>query len=55
MLQREHTGGGWVLVSTLCKNELRKADLFGLSCARVRRGSIFSELQMCGGGVQSIL
>ena len=42
----------------LCKYNLRKGDLFVLSWARVRRvrrGSISSELLMCGGGVRSIL
>ena len=39
----------------LCKYELRKGDLFVLSWARVRRGIIFSDLLMCGGGVRSIL
>ena len=33
---------------------LRKSDLFVLSWARVRRGSISSELLMCGGCVCSI-
>ena len=50
MLQRGHSGDGYVLASTL-----RMGDLFVLSCARVRRmrrGSI--ELIMCGGGVRSI-
>ena len=45
-------------MSTLCKYDLRKGDLFVLSWARVRRvrrGSISSELLMCGGGVGSIL
>ena len=35
------------LVSTLCKYDLRKGDLFVLSWARVRRGSLSSELLMC--------
>ena len=46
------------LASTLCKYDLRKEDLFVLSWARVRRvrrGSISSELLVCGGGVRSIL
>ena len=46
------------MASTLCKYDLRKGDLFVLSWAtvrRVRRGSISSELLMCGGGVRSIL
>ena len=40
------------------KYDLRKGDLFVLSWARVRRvrrGSISSELLVCGGGVRSIL
>ena len=58
MLQRGHSGDGCVLASTLCKCDLRKGDLFVLSWARVRRvrrGSISSELLVCGGGVRSIL
>ena len=55
VLQKGHSGGGCDLVLTLCKYDLRKGDLFVLSWARVRRGSIFSELLMCGGGVRSIL
>ena len=58
MLQRAHSGDGCNLTSTLCKYDLRKGDLFVLSWARfrrVRRGSISSELLMCGGGVRIIL
>ena len=58
MLERGHSGDGSDLASTLCIYDLRKGDLFVLSCARVRRvrrGSISSELLMCGGGVRSIL
>ena len=58
MLQRGHSGDGCVLASTLCKYDLRKGDLIVLSWARVRRvrrGSISSELLVCGGGVRSIL
>ena len=58
MLQSGHSGDGCVLASTLCKYDLRKGDLFDLSWARVRRvrrGSISSELLVCGGGVRSIL
>ena len=58
MLQRGHSGDGCVLASTLCKYDLRRGDLFVLSWARVprvRRGSLSSELLMCGGGVRSIL
>ena len=58
MLQRGHSGDGCDLASTLCKYDLRKGDLFVLSWARVRRvrrGSISSEMLMCGGSVRSIL
>ena len=58
VLQRGHSGDGCGLASTLCKYDLRKGDLFVLSWTRVqrvRRGSISSELLMCGGGVRSIL
>ena len=53
VLQRGHGGDGSHLSSTL-----RKGDVFVLSwerVRRVRRGSISSELPMCGGGVRSIL
>ena len=49
VLQRGHSGDGY---------DLRKGDLFVLSWARVRRvrrGSISSEVLMCGGGVCSIM
>ena len=58
VLQREHSGDGCDLSSTLCKYDSRKGDLFVLSSAwvgRVRRGSLSSELLMCGRGVGSIL
>ena len=58
MLQRGHSGEGCDLASTWCRYDLRKGDLFVLRWARVRqvrRGSIFSELLMCGGGVCIIL
>ena len=48
-----HSGDGCDLASTLCNY-----DLFVLSWTRerrVRRGSISSELLMCGIGVSSIL
>ena len=51
VLQRGHSGDGCDLASTLCKYILRKGDLVVLSWARVRRvrrGSISSELLMCG-------
>ena len=57
MLQRGHSGDGCELPSTLCKYDLRKGDLLVMSWARVRRvrrGSISSELLMCGGGVPGI-
>ena len=50
-----YSGNGCDLASTLCTYNLRKDDLFVLSWARVRRGSISSELLMCGGSVHSIL
>ena len=49
MLQRVHSGDGFVLASTLCKYDLRKGDLFVLSWTRVLRvmqGSISSEKLM---------
>ena len=58
VLQRGHSGDGSYLVSTLCKYDLRKGDLFVLSWARVRqmrRRSNSSELLMWDGGVRSIL
>ena len=54
MLQRGHSGDG----CDLCKYDLMKGDLFVLNWARVpriRRGSISSELLMCGRRVRSIL
>ena len=54
MLQKGHSGDGCVLASTLCKYDLRKGDLFVLSW-EMRRGSISSELLVCGGGERSIL
>ena len=58
MLQRRHSGDGCALVLTWRNYHLRKGDLFVLSWARVRqvrRGSISSELLMCGEGVCRIL
>ena len=49
------SGDGCDLASTLFKYDLRKGDLFVLSWARVRHGSISSEVIMYGGGVRSIL
>ena len=43
------------MVCVVCVDDFRKGDLFVLSWARVRRvrrGSLSSELLMCGGGVQ---
>ena len=51
-------GDGCVFASILCKYTLRKGDSLVRSWTRVRRvrrGSISSELLMCGGGVRSIL
>ena len=55
MLRRGHSGDGCVLALILCKYDLTKGDLFVVSWARVRRGSLSSELLMCGGGVRSML
>ena len=58
MLPRGHRGDGCVLASTLCKYDLRNRDSFVMSWARVRRvrrGSLSSELLMCGGGMRSVL
>ena len=44
-------------ITTLCKFDLKKVNLFVLSWARVRRMrrvNISSELIMCGGGVRGI-
>ena len=54
-VQRWYSGDGCDLESTLCKYDMRKGDLFVLSWAMVRRGSISSELVMCGGSVCSNL
>ena len=37
MLQRGQSGVVWFEASTLCRYDVRKGDLFVLSCARVRR------------------
>ena len=58
MLHIGHSGNGCVLVSTLCKYDLRKGGLLVLRRTRVRRlrlGSLSSELLLCGGGIRSIL
>ena len=52
-----YKGDGCDVVSTMCRYDLRKGDLFVLSWARVRqlrRGSISSELLLSGGSVRSI-
>ena len=57
VLQRGHSGDRCELAPPLGKYDLRKGDLFVLSWTRVQRvmrGSISSELLMCGGGVRSI-
>ena len=60
VLQRGQSGDGYELALTLCycKYDLRMGIFFVLNGPRVRRvrwGSVSSELQMCGGGVHSIL
>ena len=58
MLQRGYSGDECDLALTLCKYDLRKGDVSVLSWARerrVRRGSLSSELLVCGGGVHNIL
>ena len=58
VLQMGHSGDRCDLALTLCMCDLSLRDLFVLSWARVRRvrrGSISSEMLMCGGGVRSIL
>ena len=58
MLQRGHSGDGCELASSSCKYRFRKGDLFVLSwenVQRVIRGSISSELLMCGGVVRRIV
>ena len=58
VLQRGHSGDGCDLASTLGKYDFMKGNLFVLSWARVRqvrRGSISSELLMCGGSVRILL
>ena len=56
---REGYRGGIVVMDVIWrKYDFRKGDLFVMSWARVwrvRRGSNFSELLMCGGGVCRIL
>ena len=56
ILQRGHSGDGCVLASSV--SIILGREIFVLCWARVRRlrrGSISSELLMCGGGVRSIL
>ena len=45
-IQRGHSGDGGDLVSTLCKYDLRKGDLFVLSWARVVKDSVFYSLEV---------
>ena len=57
VLHRGHRGDGCDSASALRRYDLRKGDLFVLSWAmvqRMRRGSISTDLLMCGGGVRSI-
>ena len=51
VLQWGHTGDGCGVALTLCKYDFRKGNIFVPSWAmvrEVRRGSISSELLMCG-------
>ena len=47
VLQRGNSGDGYDLSSTLCNYDLRKDDLFVLSCARERRVRREVYLQSC--------
>ena len=51
VLQSGHSGD---CALNLCRYNLRNGDIFVLNCARVIRGSISSQLVMCGGGVHSM-
>ena len=42
MLQRKQSGVVWFEASTLCRYDVRKGDLFVLSCARVRHCALVS-------------
>ena len=42
MLQRGQSGVVWFIASTLCRYDIRKGDLFVLSCARMRRCTLVS-------------
>ena len=42
MLQRGQSGVVWFETSTLCRYDVRKGDLFVLSCAKVRRCALDS-------------
>ena len=58
VMQKGHCGDGCDLASTLCKYDTRKGDLFVLTWAsmrRLKRGSVYSELLICGGCVRNIL
>ena len=58
VLHRGNSGDGCDLALIFCKYDFRNCDLFVLIWARMRqlrRGSISSELLMCGGSVCSIL
>ena len=47
MLQSGRSGDGCVLVSTLCKYDLRKGDLFVLSWVRGATSKAGMSLQSC--------
>ena len=58
VLQSGKSGDGYELSSTLCKYDLRKGYFFVRSWARVqrvRRGGVYTELIIYGGGVHIIL
>ena len=58
VFQGRHSSDRCDLTSTLCTYDYMKGDLYVLSWAMVRRGrrgSIPSEMLMCGGCVRSIL
>ena len=42
MLQRRQSGVVWFAASTLCRYDVKKGELFALSCARVRRCALVS-------------
>ena len=47
MLQRGQSCAVWFEALTLCRYDVRKGDLFVLSCARVRRCALVSVVLLC--------